>query len=47
MAWFREHFGSRWVTVAAIALSVYLTLAGSDGAYPWSPFLARWRWRPG
>ena len=38
MAWFREHFGSRWVTVAAIALSVYLTLAGSDGAYPWSPF---------
>ena len=38
MAWFREHFGSRWVTVAAIALSVYLTLAGSDGPYPWSPF---------
>lgn len=38
MAWLREHLGPRWVTVAAIVLSVYLTLAGSDGPNAWSPF---------
>ena len=38
MAWLREHIGPRWLTVAAIVLSVYLTLAGSDGSEAWSPF---------
>ena len=38
MAWLREHIGPRWLTVAAIVLSVYLTLAGSDGPEAWSPF---------
>src|SRR5262245_29471228 len=38
MAWLHEHLRPQWVTVAAIVLSVYLTLAGSDGPNAWSPF---------
>ncbi len=38
MAWLREHFSPRWVDVAAIAVSAYLTVAGSDGPNAWSPF---------